>query len=188
MRRLQALTPESARGKSKDILADLVTRHGQVGQMVRTMAHSPAVLSGYLNLSRALKRAKLKRPLSERISLAVQEQLDCPSCLAAHVNAAKSVGVEPDEIALARQGTSSDPAVAALVAFGLQVYTSPASISDDQIIELRQHGYSDREIADVVGIVALNLLTGAFNLVAGLEPNGLIARPPTPSSIYTRRP
>lgn len=188
MRRLQSLTPDTARGKSKDLLTDLVNRNGQVGHMVRTMAHSPAVLAGYLDLSRALKRAKLKRPLSERISLAVQEQLDCPSCLAAHIDAAKRVGVDNDEIALARQGTSSDPAVAALVAFGRQVYTSPASISDDQIVELRQHGYSDREIADVVGIVALNLLTGAFNLVAGLQPNGLIPKQQTTSSIYTRRP
>ncbi|MGF7122625.1 hypothetical protein [Rhodococcus sp. AG1013] len=31
------------------------------------------------------------------------------------------------------------------------------------------HGYSDREIADVVGIVALNLLTGAFNVLAGVK-------------------
>jgi hypothetical protein len=31
-------------------------------------------------------------------------------------------------------------------------------------------GYSDREILDVVGLVALNVLTGSFNLVAGLEP------------------
>jgi hypothetical protein len=28
----------------------------------------------------------------------------------------------------------------------------------------------DREIADIVRLVALNVLTGAFNLVAGLEP------------------
>ncbi|NNV08326.1 alkylhydroperoxidase, partial [Geobacillus sp. MMMUD3] len=29
---------------------------------------------------------------------------------------------------------------------------------------------SDREISDVVGVVSLNILTGAFNLVAGLTP------------------
>lgn len=31
---------------------------------------------------------------------------------------------------------------------------------------MREHGYSDRAIADVVGVVALNILTGAFNLLA----------------------
>ena len=46
----------------------------------------------------------------------------------------------------------------------------PAGITDVQVQELRDHGYSDREIADVVGVVALNVLTGAFNLLAGLTP------------------
>lgn len=170
MTRLKPLTPASARGKAQDLLGDLVSRHGEVGVMVRTMAHSPAVLAGYLDLSRAMKRSKLHRALSERVSLAVQEQLGCAYCLAAHTEGAKAAGLDDDEIALARQGTSSDPAVAALVGFGRQVYKAPTSITDERVAELRRHGYRDREIADVVGIVALNLLTGAFNLVAGIEP------------------
>lgn len=51
-----------------------------------------------------------------------RDELDCASCLAAHVAGAKAIGLD------------------------------------------------DREIVEVVGIVALNLLTGAFNLVAGIEP------------------
>ncbi|MFC7358805.1 hypothetical protein [Nocardioides astragali] len=50
----------------------LVERHGQVGAMVRTMAHSPAVLGGYLQLSRGMKRAKLDRRTSELVSIALQ--------------------------------------------------------------------------------------------------------------------
>ncbi|WP_308283217.1 hypothetical protein [Pseudonocardia nigra] len=48
--------------------------------------------------------------------------------------------------------------------------TEPGSITDADVEELRHHGWSDRVVADVVGLVALNQLTGAFNLVAGLEP------------------
>ena len=49
--RFSRLTPETAVGASRDLLGDLVERHGQVGYMVSTMAHSPAVLGGYLDLS-----------------------------------------------------------------------------------------------------------------------------------------
>lgn len=168
MPRLRPLTPESARGKSQELLGDLVARHGQVGEMVATMAHSPSVLAGYLDLSRAMKRAKLDRRLSERISLAVQERLGCPSCLAAHVDAARQLGIDDDEIARAREGSSADPAVAALVGFGLRVLTAPATVSDEEVDALRAHGYRDREIADVVGVVTLNVLTGSFNLVADI--------------------
>lgn len=170
MTRMQTLTPETATGAAGDLLADLEQRRGPPGPMVRTMAHSPAVLGGYLEFSKQMKRAKLARPISERISLAVQHHQGCALCLAAHTQAARVNGVDEHEISLARQGTSADAAIAAAVAFGLQVHTAPATITDAQIVELHRYGYNDREIADVVGVVALNVLTGAFNLVAGIEP------------------
>ena len=64
-----------------------------------------------------------------------------------------------------------------MIALGLAVYSNPATITDDQVAELRAFGYTDREIADVVGIVALNVLTGAFNLIAGLGPDPVGAPP-----------
>lgn len=58
--------------------------------------------------------------------------------------------------------------VAALITPRIQVYREPTSITDEQIRALYDHGYSEREITDVVGAVSLNILTGASNLVAGL--------------------
>jgi AhpD family alkylhydroperoxidase len=170
MPRFDPLTAETAVGSSRDLLGELVERHGTVGDMVSTMAHSPAVLGGYLQLSRAMRRAKLDRRISELISIAVQAQQGCGLCLDAHVAAARSLGVAEEEISLTHQGTSSDPAISAIIRLGLQVYREPTSVTDEQIAELRAFGYSDRAIADVVGVVALNILTGAFNLVAGLGP------------------
>ncbi|WP_261809023.1 hypothetical protein [Nonomuraea sp. C10] len=46
----------------------------------------------------------------------------------------------------------------------------PSSITDADVADLRAHGWSDRIIAEIVGVVTLNLLTGAFNLLAGLQP------------------
>ena len=94
MSRLASLTPTTAVGASKDLLAELVKPStGQVGDMVAAMAHSPAVLGGYLQLSRAMKRAKLSRKITERISIAVQVQQGCAVCLEAHVAAAHANGV-----------------------------------------------------------------------------------------------
>lgn len=168
MPRLARLTPETASGASRDLLGDLVERHGEVGDMVATMAHSPAVLGGYLQLSKAMRRAKLDRTTSELVSIAVQSDQGCGRCLAAHAGAARSLGASDNEIALAEQGTGMTAPVAAMITLGLQVYREPGAVTDEQIEELRGYGYSDREIADVVGIVALNILTGAFNLVSGL--------------------
>ncbi|MFD9644836.1 hypothetical protein ACFWWN_15255, partial [Streptomyces sp. NPDC059082] len=52
----------------------------------------------------------------------------------------------------------------------LRVLAEPGSLTDADVAEVRAHGWSDRVIAEVVGVVTLNLLTGAFNLLAGIQP------------------
>ena len=173
MPRLHALTPADAPAKSRELLADIINRRGGVGAMVSTMAHSPALLQGYLDFSRSMKRTTLPRALSEKISLAAQEWIGCTYCLAAHTEAAHAAGLSENDIALARQGTSTDAREAALIAVALRVLADPSSLTDEDVTELRNHGWTDRTITEIVGLVALNLLTGAFNLLVGLEPTAL---------------
>jgi alkylhydroperoxidase family enzyme len=75
----------------------------------------------------------------------------------------------PSEIRLARQGTSSDPAIAAIVVFAQPVLAAPAEIGDAEVDRLHPHGYPEEQIAEVAGLVGLQLLTGAFNLIAGIH-------------------
>lgn len=55
------------------------------------------------------------------------------------------------------------------MAFGQQVIAAPSEVSKEQVDELRTFGCSDEQIAEVVGLVSLQPLTGAFNLVAGIH-------------------
>ncbi|MDE0805767.1 MAG: carboxymuconolactone decarboxylase family protein [Acidimicrobiales bacterium] len=167
--RFRTHTSATAPRAAADRLRELEDRHGHVGEMVATMAGSPSMIAGYLDLSRAVKRTRLPRAVTERISLAVQESLDCSLCLTAHTQAALAAGVSVDETELARLGTSADPAVAPIVSFAQRVHTAPASIVDADIDALRTLGLADRDVLDIVALVSLNVLTGTFNLVAGLE-------------------
>ena len=166
--RLPLIDPDHADGAATQTLAELAKR-GPLGPMVRGMANSSALLRGYLELSRAMKRSHLDRRVSERISLAVQEWIGCDYCLAAHSEASRSLGLSDADVELARQGTATDAKIAALVAFGQQIAAAPSEVSDEQVDELRALGWRDEQIADVVGLVALNILTGSFNLVAGIH-------------------
>lgn len=170
MRHIAPLDPADAPDRSRELLEGIVNRHGSVGDMVATMAHSPALLQGYLDFSRAMKRVKLPRQLSEKLSLAAQSWIGCGTCLAAHIAAGRAAGLSETDITLARDGTAIDPREAALVTFAVRVLAEPASITNDDVVELREHGWTDRVIAEVVGLISLNLLTGAFNLVAGNQP------------------
>ncbi len=170
MARIEPIEMDTTTGKAKELLEELASRGGDPGPMVRAMANAPALLRGYIDLNRAMKRSHIDRRISERIALAVQEWLGCDYCLAAHTAAAQNLGLSELDIELARQGTATDPRIAALVAFGQQVAAAPGEVADEQVDELRAHGYTDEQIAEVVGLVALQLLTGAFNLVAGVTP------------------
>ncbi|HUR05441.1 MAG TPA: carboxymuconolactone decarboxylase family protein [Nonomuraea sp.] len=170
MRRLTALDPAGAPAKSRELLTDIISRRGSAGEMVATMAHSPAMLQGYLDLSRAMKGSKLPRAVSEKLSLALQEWIGCGLCMEAHTQAARAAGLSDSDIALARQGTSADAREAALIAVAVRVLAEPSSLTDQDLADVRRHGWSDRIIAEIPGLVALNLLTGSFNLLAGLEP------------------
>lgn len=158
----------SATGHAGRLLDDIYERHGSAGHMVRTMASSPAMLAGYLDLSRAAKRVGLDRRLSEQVSIAVQATLGCDTCLDAHISAARTAGVADHDIELAKSGTASTPDAAALVDFALQVLIAPSQIDDATIQGLRDRGFSDRQILDVIAIVGLNFLTGTFNLVTSI--------------------
>lgn len=168
MARLDTLDPSTARGSAARMLTQLAER-GTPGDMVSTMAHSPAVLGGYLELNRHAKRITLARRTSELIAIATQARLGCGRCLDAHEAAARALGVTEADIELARSGTAAVPADAAAVKFGLLCYTGPRGMTDARMQELRGYGFSDREIADIVAVVTLNVLTGTFNLVSGLS-------------------
>lgn len=162
-------TPETATGRPQELLRALADRDGNVGPMVGTMAHSPAVLQGYVELSKAMKRAKLAPRISERIALAVQQRQGCEVCLAFHTDAARALGIVESEIQGARLGTSEDPTAAAAIRFALQVHAAPWSITDADRQVLLDLELSEQEIADIVGLVALQVLTGAFNLATGVS-------------------
>ena len=170
MPRFEPIEMQAATGKAAELLGELVSRGGEPGPMVRTMANAPVVLRAYLDLNRAVKRSHIDRRVTERISLAVHEWLGCAYCLAAHTRAARDLGLSDIDIELAREGTATDPKVAALVAYGQQLVAAPAEVADEQLAGLREFGYTDEQIAEVVALVALQQLTGTFNLVAGIEP------------------
>jgi uncharacterized peroxidase-related enzyme len=170
MPRIEPVELGAASGKAKELLDELAGRGGEPGPMVRAMANAPAVLRGYLDLNRAMKRTHLDRRIVERINLAVHDWLGCQYCLVAHTRAARELGLSDTDIRLARQGTATDPRVAAMVLYGQQLIAAPGEVSDEQVSALRRLGYSDEQISEVVGLVALQLLTGAHNLVAGIEP------------------
>src|SRR6266849_3351687 len=98
MQRLQAIDPSAAEGGARELLEDVRRKLGVAPNIVRTMANSPVVLEGYLNLAGALSKGTLSAKLREQIALVVGEMNGCEYCVAAHTSIGKMVGLAEDAI------------------------------------------------------------------------------------------
>lgn len=166
MQRINAIDPATATGRAKELLDGVQAAMGVIPNLMKTLAHSPAALEGYLNLNKALAHGVLSPKLREQLAIAVAQDNSCDYCLSAHTFLGKRAGLGPDELAAARQGASDDQKAAAGLKFAKTIVQQRGQVSDEELAAVRQAGYTDVEITEIVGHVALNVLTNYFNVVA----------------------
>jgi uncharacterized peroxidase-related enzyme len=169
MPRLNAIDPQTATGKTKELLDAVKAKLGLVPNMTKVMVNSPAVLEGYLGLSGALGHGLLDARTRERLALVVAQENQCNYCLSAHSAIGKLMGLKPEELLASRAGHSSDDRATAALTFAKQVLAAKGKISEDHLSAVRAAGYSDGEVAEIIAHVALNVLTNYFNIATEVE-------------------
>lgn len=157
---MQAILPihiEASRGND----ARLITSN-----MILTMAHSPRALEGYVQLKSALHRGKLSVNLREQIALAVAQINLCEYSLAEHAHYAARLGMTHEQIAASREARAMDWGSDAVLRFARDLAARRGECS---LAELRESGFSDADIVEVVAHVALNIFENYLNDVALTE-------------------
>lgn len=169
MSRIPAVNPAEATGKAKQLLNAVQAKLGLTPNLMRTLANSPAALEAYLNFSGALAGGLLSAKLREQIALTVAEANSCDYCLAAHTTIGKMVKLSEREIVAARQAEAIDAKTDAALKFVRNVVVNRGEISDAAFNAVRQAGFSDGEIAEIIANVAVNIFTNYFNHIARTE-------------------
>jgi uncharacterized peroxidase-related enzyme len=151
---------------SKPILDAVHKQLGAVPNMYRLIAQSPAALQGFAANNGALTKT-LDVKTRERIALAVAQLNGCDYCLSAHsylgLNLAK---ISPEEVALNRKGESGDAKANAAVRFAAKVVRERGHITEADIKAVRDAGFSDRQIIEILAVTAENIFTNLLNVVA----------------------
>ena len=156
-------------GPAGPILEDMKKQMGSVPNIFATLAHSPAVLEGFLAFSGSLGSGVLDARIREQIALAVAGKNGCDYCASAHTVLAAGVGIAQDEAANNLRGKASDPKTQAILNFALSVVAQRGKTSPEQLTQLRDADVSDAEIVEILANVAINLFTNYFNHVARTE-------------------
>lgn len=147
-------------------LAAVKSKIGMVPNLFKTFAHSPAVLNGYLALSDSLGGGALTARQREIVALAVAQANGCHYCLSAHTLMGKGAGLSPEAIAAARRGTAADTLDNAIATLAKALVEARGHVTDAQLAEARLSGLDDARIAEIVGAVAVNVMTNFMNNVA----------------------
>lgn len=142
---------------------------GMLPNLIATLAHSPASLTGYVGLSEALSAGRLTARERELIALAVAQHNACAYCLSAHSAIAANLGLTDSQIRSARSGAATNARDAALLAFVTRVASAQGAVLAGDIEELRVAGFDDELVIEIVANVALNTLTNYVNNVARTE-------------------
>lgn len=167
MPRIAALNTEAAPEASRPALNAMQKKIGRIPNLFGVFANSPAALNGYLGLSDALASGMLDAKTQDRIALAVAELNGCGYCLAAHIYLGKHVSKLDDaEIMANRKGVSHDQKADAAVKFAVTIVRERGHVSDANLDAVRDAGFNDAEIVEIVLHVALNILTNYMNEVA----------------------
>lgn len=164
-------TPASiyaAPADSRPLLEAVKSQLGLVPNMFRLISNSSAALEGYLSLNSALTHGRLDHKTRERLALAVAERNGCDYCLSAHSYLAANLAkLSAEEILANRNAASSDPKADAALRFAVKLVESRGHVDRSEISLLRQAGYDDGQIVEIIAHVALNTLTNYVNAALG---------------------
>ncbi|MDO7897431.1 carboxymuconolactone decarboxylase family protein [Pseudomonas citrulli] len=158
------IQPQQAPAASQPLLAQIQQAFGATPNMFKAVANSPAALQSLWAAFGALGQGTLGAPLGEQIAVAIANRNRCEYCLAAHTALGRKAGVSPSDMAAAQQGQSSDPKTAAALAFALKVVEQRAQVDDADVQRLRENGFGDEQIVEIIAHVALNLFTNYVNV------------------------
>ena len=111
------------------------------------------------------------------IALAVSEINQCPYCLSAFTAVGEAIGISAHELEQCRRAHSDDPKIDAALKFAKAIVKERGAVSDQDFALVREAGYSDEEVMEIVANVALITAANYINLVAQTEVDFPLVKP-----------
>lgn len=169
MSRIKTITNDIANDEQAKLFANIQSSLGGVPNLLRVFANSPDALKAFQGFHHIASHGSLDGATRERIALAFAQKNQCGYCLAAHTVVGRKRGLNTDEINANRQGDSQDAKAAVAVKFALKLAEQTGGVSDDEVQEMHDAGFTDADIVEVVMHVSINLLTNILSKVSQVD-------------------
>ena len=164
MNRVPLIDRNATTADRKALLDPIHAAFGTTPNMFRAVANSPAALKSMWSAFGALGGGVIASKLGEQIAVAVADRNACEYCLAAHTALGRKAGASAEEMQRAQVGESADAKTQAALRFALKLVNDRGQVGDTDVQALREVGFGDEEIVEVLAHVALNLFTNYVNV------------------------
>jgi uncharacterized peroxidase-related enzyme len=170
MARVNVLDAETTKGWAGRLLKKVGEGLGVVPNMFKAMGNSEWTLDGFLTLNGNLGQGKLGGPLIKMVTLATSELNGCEYCVSAHTQLAKnSELLTPEQSLDARRLKGVDDRTSAALTFVKRVWETKGKVSDGDLKTVRDAGFGDAEIMEIIGVMALATLANYVSNVSQID-------------------
>lgn len=165
--------PEDVRAR----IGEVGERTGFVPNVFLALARRPAEFRAFVAYHDALMDKEtpgLGRAEREMIVVATSAANDCTYCVVAHGAVLRIRARDPlvaDQLAANHRQADISPRQRAMLDFALRVATEPATVEDEHLTELAQHGFDTEDVWDVGAIAALFAQSNRLAHLMALRPN-----------------
>jgi alkylhydroperoxidase family enzyme len=169
LQRLRSVEPERAQGRTKELFETVRQAFGMIPNTARVMANSPAVLESFLAFNSAMAGLKIGNGLHTQVKLATSETNACEYCTSILTVVAPSAGLSAGDILAGRTGDAENLRTRSALAFAHDVLENRGKVSGESLAALRESGFDDTEIVEIVASVVLGCFTNFLNNVADTQ-------------------
>jgi uncharacterized peroxidase-related enzyme len=152
---ITTVSPADARGDVAAMYSRQEDAWGFVPNFAKAFCHRPELMGRWAALLAEVKRPFDKRRL-ELITFSAAHELRHSACSLAHGRMLREFFTDEEIVGIAegRVETLLTPAEQAMLRFARRVARDAASVTAEDVAELRAHGFSDAEVFDIAAVAA----------------------------------
>jgi uncharacterized peroxidase-related enzyme len=170
---ISTIPEDQAPDDVKRMYAQNLEKQGYIPNYSRVFSPRPQVMEAWANLLRAIK-SNLDTRRFELVTLAAARALRNSYCMLAHGSILRQKFYSPEQLTLIAEDyrrADLTPAEISMMAFAEQVARDAAAITQNDIEELRGHGFSDAEIFDIATTATARCFFAKTLDALGAEPD-----------------
>lgn len=178
MARISLPDPANIEGPHADVVQASKQRWGFVANIERAFAMWPGLAMAEHDLTEAVMLdGELSPALKEAIAVVVSQVNACPYCYSHHTYQLEQAGrseTEQRAINALAFDELDDPQDRAALTFAEKAARDPHRVTESDVDALRAAGFTDRDILEIVTVVALFMFYNTFTTTLGLETDAAV--------------